>query len=159
MFCNSAAFVQILAGWRRPVLEVCGSSPIDNKKPRTSHSGGPRYLAVAGANWQRVLRVSSSRKMPSKSRRLGNRRPLKEKELRIASLANEILGRAQLPCKVVFSKYDTRVNASHVWFKSGRCYLVINSYADIGVPEHVILHEAAHHGQKSERKPWARMGE
>jgi hypothetical protein len=87
--------------------------------------------------------------MPSKSRRLGNRRPLKEKELRIASLANEILGRAQLPCKVVFSKYDTRVNASHVWFKSGRCYLVINSYADIGVPQHVILHEAAHHGQKS----------
>ena len=92
------------------------------------------------------------RKTPSKPRRSEIRRPLTGKELRIDSIAKELLGRVQLPCNVVFSKYDIHVIGRHVALKSGRCYLVINSYADISVPEHIILHEAAHHGGKSGEK-------
>lgn len=32
--------------------------------------------------------------------------------------------------------------------KKGGCYIIMNPFASITVPEHIIFHEAAHHGQK-----------
>jgi len=87
--------------------------------------------------------------MQSKPRRLSVRHQLNKKELHVASLGSEILRRTRLPCKLVFSENDIHAEARHVQLKGRCCYVIINSHASISVPEHIILHEAAHHGQKS----------
>src|SRR5271157_3981779 len=54
----------------------------------------------------------------------------------------DLMRKLRLPCGLVFST-DVRI-AQHR-FDEGTCCITINPEVDFKVPEHVILHEAAHH--------------
>lgn len=133
---------------------IQGSTParvtpiVYTARPRTCDSARcPRYSLPGRLN------------MSSNPTRLKIRAAQNEKQAHIARLGQEILRKANLPCRLGFAENDTGAEARHMRLKNGRCYVVINSRADICVPEHIILHEAAHHqgssGEQSHGREWA----
>jgi hypothetical protein len=63
-----------------------------------------------------------------------------------------ILQRLKLPCQVRFADEGENYTAKHLLMKKGNCYILINACTAISRPEHIILHEAAHHGQRRSRQ-------
>lgn len=55
----------------------------------------------------------------------------------------DLMARLSLPCVLRFS--DWVVTGQHRFEDDGTCQIVVNPEADFRVPEHLLLHEAAHH--------------
>ena len=56
---------------------------------------------------------------------------------------NDLMVTLRLPCKLRFS---TKVKVGqHEFDDDGSCWITVNPEADFRAPEHLILHEAAHH--------------
>jgi hypothetical protein len=66
--------------------------------------------------------------------------PSKEEWIKIHA---ELMAKLGLPCKLEFSS-EPKVG-SHSFEDDHTCVLRVNLAADFRVPEHLILHEAAHH--------------
>lgn len=65
-----------------------------------------------------------------------------DKEVWIARYAN-LMNKLSLPCELRFTT-DVRVGR-HVQEDDGACHIDVNLSADFHVPEHLLLHEGAHH--------------
>lgn len=55
----------------------------------------------------------------------------------------DVIGRLGLPCKLRFST-DVKIG-QHSFEEGGSCAITVNPDFDFRQPEHLILHEAAHH--------------
>jgi hypothetical protein len=54
----------------------------------------------------------------------------------------ELMDKLHLPCKLAFST-DVKIGQHH--FDGDDCWITVNPEIDFSVPEHLLLHEAAHH--------------
>ncbi len=80
------------------------------------------------------------------------------KQEQILSLGMALLKKAGLPCYITFGK--SKAVARHIRLKRGGCVILVDSGASISAPQHIILHEAAHHDEDKRERPhghkWAR---
>jgi len=61
---------------------------------------------------------------------------------------SDLMVALRLPCKLRFS---TKVKVGqHSFYDNGSCWITVNPEANFRVPEHLLLHEAAHHRAKKE---------
>ena len=56
---------------------------------------------------------------------------------------SDLMATLRLPCKLRFSS-NVKIGA-HEFEDDGSCWITVNPEVDFRVPEHLILHEAAHH--------------
>ena len=74
--------------------------------------------------------------------------PTKEEWIRVHT---ELMAKLKLPCKLQFFDGMTAPGRHQFNVTHTACYILINPDADFRVPEHLILHEAAHHQDSC---PW-----